>query len=505
MLFPNNDRYHFLHKLFSTSFKIFFLNVITMFLFGSCKNFINISMIGFSMYPGTDNTILPEESTSLSVCFDTSMDKLSTQKILSVQVSGSSVRGDLFWYGNELHFAPLENWLPGVRYTINLEGMIYATDGREERIKKHVSFYALHREAAPYVVAYTPADGSSVGVRSEDGAFVIIVFSQPMDRQSTTDAFFMDGVSERNFLWSSDDTVLEIHPKNNLNPWMVYRWSLSTKAKGKNGVPLGREINCRFVTDADRILPAVKEVFPLIRGSTSSGLWWIKTGSPIENGLGPDQSIGIEFNKPMDESVLRTIRFEPPLSGRSEMWKPDTVVFIPDRDPEPEKNYTLIISADSKDTGGIKMEKDFLLSFITDIPFLSIISLDTGFGGIVPDFNGTYYTGAILPEGICTITIRFSHAISSLSQSAIVLSLRLETFFPGTLKPVSFRSARWWSADTVVLQWEGIERSTAGEKHYYRLVLPGGRSGISDGKGSYLKQDMFVYLEIEDGGVDNET
>jgi hypothetical protein len=59
----------------------------------------------------------------------------------------------------------------------------------------------------------------------------------------------------------------------------------------------------------------------------------------------------------------------------------------------------------------------------------------------------------------------------------------------------------------VVLQWEGIEQSTgasdlgeAGEKHYYRLVLPGGRSGISDGKGSYLKEDMFIFLEIEDGG-----
>ncbi|MCL1812340.1 MAG: Ig-like domain-containing protein [Treponema sp.] len=457
-------------------------------------------MIDFSIYPDADNTILPEESTVLSVRFNTSMDKLNTQKVLSVQVSGSSVRGDIFWNGNELRFIPLEYWLPGVRYTLNLEGMIYALDGREERIKRHVSFYALHREAAPYVAVYTPADGSSVGVRSEEGAFVNIVFSRPMDRQSTIDAFYIDGASEWDFIWSSDDTVLEIHPKNNLNPWVVYRWGLSNKAKGKNGVPLGREINCRFVTDADRILPAVKDVFPLIRGSISSGLWWIKTGSSITDGFGPDQAIGIEFNKPMDESALRTIRFEPSLAGHSEMWKPDTIVFIPDRDPDPEKTYTLIVSADARDSGGLRMEKDFSLSFIADIPFLSIISLDAGFGGVVPVHNGIYYSGAVLPEGICTVTVRFSHAISPLSQSAIVLALRLETFFPGTLKPVSLRSARWWSADTVVLQWEGIERSTAGEKHYYRLVLPGGRSGISDGKGSYLKEDMFIFLEIEGGG-----
>ena len=337
------------------------------------------------------------------------------------------------------------------------------------------------------------------GINSAEGAFVRIVFSQPMDCQSTVDAFTFDGVSERDVRWSSGDTVMEVHPKNNLNPWTVYRWSLSSKARGKSGVPLGREVNGRFVTDADRILPAVQEVFPLIRGSAFLGLWWIKTGAAMETGLGSGQAIGIEFNKPMDESVLRAIRFDPPLAGRAEMWKPNTVVFIPDRDPEPEKIYTLYISADSRDTGGLKMEREFSLSFIADIPYLTILSLNAGFADTAPVQNGMYPAGAVLPDGITTITLRFSHALNSQAQADTVLALRLEPFFPGTLRPISFRSARWWSADTVVLQWEGIERSTAGEKHYYRLVLPGGRNGICDGKGSYLKEDMFLHLEIEGG------
>jgi hypothetical protein len=467
---------------------------------GACKNFINIERIGLSTYPGADNTILPEESTALTIRFDTPMDTLGTQKIVSVQSSGIFVKGDLFWQGNELVFSPLEPWLPGIRYSLSLEGTIYARDGREERISRHVSFYAVHRDAAPYAIAFSPADGSSVGVSSEEDAFVSVVFSEPMDRQSTVDAFSLDGVSERDYIWLSNDTVMEIHPKNALNPWTVYRWSLSNKAKGKNGVPLGREINGRFVTDSDRILPAVTEVFPLIKGSTSSGVWWIKTGSPIETGLGSGQAIGIEFNKPMDESVLRAIRFDPPLAGRAEMWKLDTVVFIPDRDPEPEKIYTLIVSADSRDTGGLKMAREFSLSFIADIPFLTVLSMDAGFGLITPEQEGIYAAGAILPDGICTVTVRFSHAINPEARSAAVLALRLETFFPGTLKPISFRSARWWYTDTVILQWEGIEQSKSNEKHLYRLVLPGGRSGISDGKGSYLKEDTIFYLEIEDGG-----
>ena len=475
------------------------LCAVTIVLLGSCTNFMNLSRIGFSMYPGADNTILPPDTTVLSVSFDTPMDKMETQKVLSVQSSGTSVKGDLVWQEDELSFTPLEPLLPGVRYTLNLEGMIYARDGREERVSRHVSFYVLHREAAPHVIAFTPADGSSTGVRSEEGAFVCIVFSEPMEIQSTVDAFYIDGTSEREYIWSAGDTVLEIHPKSNLNPWTVYRWNVSTKAKGKNGVPLGREAGGRFITDRDRILPEVKEVFPLVRGNISSGTWWIRTGSPIENGLGSLQAIGIEFNKPMDESVLRTIRFEPPIAGRTEMWKPDTMVFIPDRDPEPEKAYTLIVSSDSKDTSGLKMERDFSLVFAADIPFLTILSMDTGFGGTIPEHNGIFTAGTTLPEGICTITIRFSHTFDPQARAAAVLALRLETFFPGTLKPISFRSARWWSFDTVVLQWEGIERSTVAEKHYYRLVLPGGRGGISDGKGSYLKEDTLFYLVTENG------
>ncbi|MDR0447146.1 MAG: Ig-like domain-containing protein [Treponema sp.] len=475
------------------------LFLLTILFLGSCKNFVNLEPIGFSVYPGTDNMVLPEEKTVLSVQFDTPMKKSETQKTLSVHSVAGSVKGDLFWSENKLVFIPLEPWLPGHRYSLSLEGTLYAQDGRDFRVSRHTAFYALNKNGAPHVLTFTPADGTSVGVNSEGRAFVSISFSQPMDCQSVIDAFYIDGVSERDFHWSAGDTVMEMHPKNKLNPWTVYRWSLNGKARGKNGVQLGKETSGHFITDADRILPAVREVFPLIKGNAAMGLWWIKTGANLTNGLGSGQAIGIEFNKAMDESVLRNIRFDPPLAGQSEMWKPDTVVFIPDRDPEPEKYYTLFVSG--ADTMGLKMEKEFTFSFVADIPYLKILFLDAGFGEIKPEPNGVYPAGAVFPEGLLTIAIRFSHMMNS--QGPTVLAIKLETYFPGNLKPLGFRSARWWSADTVVLQWEGIERNTTEDKHYYRLVLPGGRSGISDGKGSYLKEDMFFFLETKDKGDTN--
>jgi hypothetical protein len=463
----------------------------------SCKDFINLELIGFTIYPGGDNTVLETDTAALSVRFDTAMDHLETQKALSVSSAGGSVQGDMFWQGATLYFHPLEPWLPGVRYSLGLEGTIYALDGREERVIKHVPFYALSREAAPYGIGFSPADGASVGVSSAEGAFVRVVFSRPMDRQSTADAFSLEGVSEKEVRWFDDDTVMEVHPKNSLSPWTVYRWTLSDKARSRGGVPLGRGMSGSFVTDADRILPEVTGVYPLIRGGPESGAWWIKTGANAENGLGHNQALGIEFNKPMGESVLRSLRFDPSLAGRTERWTSSSVVFIPDKDPDPETIYTLYVSAESRDTGGLAMAAEYALSFTVDIPYLRVISLDSGRGSISPVHNGSYPAETILPEGIVTVALQFSHILDGPAQAAAVVSIRLEPYFPGTLKPVSLRSVRWWSADTLIIQWEGIEQSLPSERHYYRLVLPGGRSGISDGRGSYLKDDLYFFIEGE--------
>jgi len=462
--------------------------------FTGCSEFINVEPIGFSVFPCADNTLLPTETAALSVVFDTPMDRLETQKVLSVNYAGGTVNGDMEWRENELLFIPLEPWLPGIRYSLNIAGTIYAADGRSERIFRYVPFYALNKEAAPFCVEFSPANGESVRVNPADGAVVRIVFSQPMSRK-TSHAFSLNGVSNLGFRWSADDTVLEVYPKNPLNPWTVYNWSLSTKAVSSNGVPLGREISGQFITDADRLLPAVKDVYPLIKGAPLSGSRWLLIGASMENGLGSGQAIGIEFNKPMDESVLRNIRFDPSLVYRTEMWKDNVAVIIPERDPEPERMYTLSVSAESRDRAGIKMEKDYSLSFTADIPYLKILSLYAGYGDTEPEQNGVYPVKVTEPEGLVSITLRFSHILENPANT--VLNIRLEPFFPGTLKPVALRSV-FISPDSVRLQWENITKSIAGEKHYYRLILTGGKGGISDGRGSYFKEDINFYFWGED-------
>jgi hypothetical protein len=463
-------------------------------LFFGC-GFIDLRPIGYVSFPEKAGTVLPETNSAVGIRFDTDMDRPETQKAFSVSREGITVKGDIHWNGRELCFVPLEGWKPGLRYTLSLAGTIYALDGREGRSALYVSFYALSAAKLPFLVSFSPEDGGSTGVSPDEGALLRLNFSAPMDRLSVEDALSINGLSEREVHWLDDDRIMEVVPGKNLSPWTVYRWTLTTSALSREGAPLAKETGASFVTDADRILPDVIEVSPLIRADPAAGLYWQRTGKALKDGLGSGQAVGIVFNKAMADSILQAIRFEPALAGRSEWWTDRAVVFVPERDPEPETAYTLIVSKTS-DRSGLGMENERRFYFIPDIPYLGILSFTAGGPVFAKPENGSLCPAlVIMPDGIINLSLGFSHSFTVEARAAAVLALRLEPYFPGILPQPGLSLARWESDDTLVLGWEGVEPGKDGEAHYYRLVLPGGRGGIADGKGSYLREDYRFILE----------
>jgi hypothetical protein len=440
--------------------------------------FIDLRPLGFETYPALENAVLPLGDTPVRVAFDSDMEYLETQEAFSVIYPGGTVNGDVRWEGNELLFVPPEGWRSGVRYTLALAGTVYARDGRELRTAHYVPFYAVSAEEGPLVISSFPEEGTSIGTGTEEK--LRIVFSMPMDRLSTADALSVDGLSERELLWFDDDTVVELYPKKSLHPWTVYHWSLSTKAKSRGGTALVKAVEGMFVTDGDRLLPKVTELCPLLEADPYVTERWLRTGLDLEDGLGPGQAIGVVFNKSMDDSVLNCLRFEPNLSGRTERWTGSSIVFIPDKDPEPERIYTLVISGEAKDYSGLTMEREYRSFFTPDIPYLTLLYHEEG--------------KLSMPDKILKIRLRFSLPFSSQARIDTLLALRFEPYFPGTLNPVSLRSARWWSEDLLDLEFDGIEPGTE-EPHYYRLRIPGGREGITNGRGSYLKETLSIFIE----------
>jgi hypothetical protein len=321
-----------------------------------------------------------------------------------------------------------------------------------------------------------------------------------MDRKTTEDAFTLNGVAKPRFTWRDDDQVLYVDSEKNLNPWTVYRWTLGERALSRDGAPLVKSLSSWFNTDRDRLFPRVLRAYPVIR----SGGTWVDTGDELERGLGSGLALGLEFNKPMDrEGMLRALRFEPSLPGRTDLLSETRLVFIPDRDPEPDRVYTLVVSGDVKDAGGLKMGEDYVTYFTPDLPYISLSSLRAGSLG--PWQGEELLSPRRVPVsaaegGTLARILGFSLPFKTEVQADTALGITLDAFFPGKLPPAALRSARWVSERELYMVWEGLEAGLAGEAHYYRLTLPGGRNGIGNGWGSYLKENNYFYLEAVDDG-----
>jgi hypothetical protein len=482
--------------------------LIPLMLLCSCE-VIDLRPIGVQISPGEPYGILADYYTPVILNFDTEMIKNETEQVITVSFSGGSVEGDLRWEGNTLFFTPVAGWTAGRRYTLSLMGQIYSVDGRELRLARYIPFFAVSRSELPGLESFFPADGASVGVTPEDGGVVILNFSMPMDRRSTEEGFSISGIGDKTFEWEEDDRILRIRPDKALSPWTNYRWSLD-HALSREGAPLAKPVSAQFVTDLDRSHPLVLEVFPLLPADPPNPedgrdpaffLPWVRTGARMEDGLGIGQGIGIQFNKPMDkESLRKAVRLEPALSGRIELLNEDFLVYVPDKDPECETRYTLIISGDTQDKKGLRMGEDFITYFTPDIPLVRISSLFVNTelvsmpeGGEGPRSYTFYLEGT---ASAAAITLVFSLPFSQEAMVTAALEIALDPWFPASISSAVLKTATWSSEDTLRLEWEGLEPGNSGEPHFYRFTIPGGKNGITNGRGSYMKNTQTIYLEV---------
>ena len=472
-------------KLLSKNFQILLCAITVL----SCE-FMDLRPIGYSIKPEKNDSVLSELYSPVIIKFDTEMKKNETEGVLQISSNLGITNGEKSWIGNALYFVPESGWTAGIRYHINFSGTIYSADGREMRTEKYISFFALNKNNPPLLDFYSPLNGASVGTNKFEIEFY---FSKSMDRLSVESALTLDGISNKTYEWSDNNKNVKIKTEKNLNPWTYYRWNLKDSAKSEDGVPLIKTYSGHFITDLDQILPEITDIYPVLFADGS----WYPTGAGIENGLGSGQGIAVSFNKPIEENVLRSLRFEPSLSGRAEFLSKNSIVYIFTRDPEPEVNYTLLISGDTKDCEGLKIGSEFRISFSADIPYLNLLSFSVNDITIdkFSDLNNVIPVKITQGTEELLINIRFSLPFKLKDKQNIPQKIILTPVFPRTLSPVALQYIRWISDDCLLLRWEGMANGKIESPNYYKITIPGGKNGIVLENGSYMKEDVILYLE----------
>ena len=453
--------------------------------------------------PAAADTVLAEARSPVALHFDGPVEKTEAEQACAVLAERGAVEGSYTWRGNSLYFAPRLPWAAGQLHTLALSGLIRSLDGRELEAALSIPFYGKKQAQSPRLLSFSPQDGAAVGISAEEGAILKLEFSLPMDRSTTEKAVRVQGFGSLVFTWDGEDRNLTVVPAEPPLPWETIHWMVDEGARSRDGSPLERRESGYFSTDKDRTPPQVVRTFVLAR----SGTQWVDTGSPLgylEDGM----AVGVDFSEPMDEASLRSaLRIEPYLRGSVEAAGSRRLLFIPQQDLEHGKPYTLRVRPDARDTSGLALDEEYREQFTPAVPFLRCLSVkadacppfvpgdDSGLGDSGPG-RAAYPVTLLPPEGLLALTLRFSAPLDAPSLAAAASRISLQPFFPGTLGPIGLRSVASLSPDTLRFLWEGLTGSGAEEASFYTLAVPGGPTGIQDGKGLSMERDLILRIEV---------
>jgi hypothetical protein len=467
--------------------------VLMLFMGVSCE-FVNLEPIGMRIEADGSGGALASAYSPVKIVFDCEMAQTETGSVVSVKSIQGNTDVDRTWEASTLLLTPVAGWSPGVVYTVSVSGVIYAVDGREERVAEHASFHYGSARDIPFVVSFYPLDGAKTGVNEQEGAFVQLFFSQPMDTHSVEDAFTINGFTDKEYTWNEEKTIVTVTNSKNIAPLEKYEWTLDTAAKSAAGFSLVQKVGAQWTSDAETLKPAVSGVYPVKKKESEHGFDWIETGNPIESGFGYGEAVKIEFSRNMDIASLKNIvRFEPSLSGRTEMISLRKLVFIPERNPVIGTYYTMTISGDAKDENGITMGDDYRARFKPDITYLDTVLMTVSGSPVRSGGEYEAVLDAVEPE--LTISVEFNQAFLSENQIDSLNQIKVSKVFPADA-PTPVLTSAVWTKDKMLSQvWSKLLDSGGHDhRYYYQCVIPGGQNGVTNGKGAYLKEDIVFYI-----------
>ena len=454
--------------------------------FSACS-LVSLEPLGIDTEPAIDGELVPAEG-PVRVAFSIEPQRSSVERAFKLSSAAGSSAGDFRWSGRELAFYPVPPLKKGYRWTLSVIGNIKTSDDRAFDVSKTVSFYAASSASLLTLDSFSPPRAATVTTTE----ILSFAFSRAIDRSLFRRSFGLSPSTDYDLAWSADGKTATVAPKLRWATLTTYVWQIKAELADENGLGLARAYDGAFVVQAEGAVPSVVSVRPAVFSNGSF--------SPLSVGLdqlGYRDAIYLSFNEELTrESVAEAIKLTPTVKGRVLQDGPRNFAFVPEESYVARTRYKLSVLSSVADLAGNTMSEDYLDWFSPRVADLEVARAYIAGGPAISDF-GDAYSYAFSPQisdGAALIALEFSSPIVDAGQRDRIVTLESCTsLFPASLSP-ALKSAQWVNPARLELTFAGFSSSSPVETFYYKFLVPGGASGISDGAGGTMERDLWFVM-----------
>ncbi|GIW11446.1 MAG: hypothetical protein KatS3mg061_2503 [Dehalococcoidia bacterium] len=297
-----------------------------------------------AFYPTADASEVPVES-PVTVAFNRPVVALQPDNpTLTPLTLAPSAAGRGQWLSPSLYrFQPEGGLRPATVYTVTLGRDFQDLTGGQLASAVTFSFATIR----PALREFTPTADSRYVLPTQE---VVLVFNQPMDRESVQAAFSLtppDGPpTSGTFRWESDQRVVFV-PAQPLQPEVTYTAQLAAGLRGTQGpLPSRAPFRWQFQTVGP----------PRLVTASPTG------GAPVRL----DSTVALVFNQPMDpNSVAAALTILPEPTQVFSSWVQSNTQLNLFFSLQPSTNYVITVGAEARDRSGRPLGTPQRVTFTT--------------------------------------------------------------------------------------------------------------------------------------------
>jgi len=494
--------------------------VCIMLLLQACE--FNINTLEVEWCTPANGAVGVNKETDVEVQFSSDVNHSDVEEMFILECAEKRISGKFSWVsGKRFVFTPDTVLEKNGRYMITLLREIRDKEGNTMAYSFLSDFYIGDDFVNPEIVSSYPQYNSGTTLDVAIDRDIIIDFSRSMNRQKTQAAFSISPEVAGYFVWSEStpalaDSRLEYRLTEKMDYGRVYRLKVNEYAEDSTGNRTGYEYCVNFLTGNDTVPPAIDviEYNDCVPGTDNV----IYPGT-VRHGVSRRGPITIRFTEPMNrQSVEKAVTIRPSAQGTFDWHSDSRVDFIPFESFEPETLYSFSIDASCRDINGLHMRSAYAVQFKTD----ALDSLFVRIGKVSGSYNNSVYTDlrrswpASIEMGPADntsyyIRIEFMSSIdpelpARMEKYSVFDNIIIETFqaadgntndlhSPAVISDISWLAG---SDNTVIIKIGGMTNRAISPSALYRMTLAGGKSGVVDRSGNYMKEDFVIeFREVQ--------